>query len=166
MSFAPLTLATISQVVGVGSAIFGAVSQAQAANYQAAVAERNRVISEENARRAAETSQAEVADWGESARAQMGNMLAELAATGGRIGAGTSALQRRAASNLAARDAQRLREQGNVRIDAFSQQASDFAADAGMARQRGAFSLVGGAINAFDSFVTGSARRNDLKRIR
>lgn len=160
MSFDPISLATIGKVVGVASSIFGTVSSMQAASYQAAVAERNQRLAEENAARAVETSQLEAQDWGESARQQLGNMVAELSASGGRVGAGTSLLQRRAAESLSRRDAGRIREQGNTRADAFSQQAADFGAEAGQAKRRQGFALISGGLGALDSFVSGATRTN------
>lgn len=160
MSFDPISLATIGQVVGVASSIFGTISNMQAASYQAAVAERNQRLAEENARKAVEASQTEAQDWGESARQQLGNMVAELSSSGARMGTGSSLLQRRGAESLSRRDASRIREAGNVRSDAASQQAADFSAEATQSRNRAGFALFSGGLGALDSFVSGATRIN------
>lgn len=162
MSFDPFTLAGLAKVVGAAGSVVSALGNMQAANYQAAVAERNRILFEENARAEIEQSQREQADWSESARGQLGALAAEAAAGGG-TRAGSPLLQQKGAEGLARRDATRIREEGVVRADVQFQAAADAGAQAQMARSQSQFALFGGGLGALDSYIGGATRIRRMK---
>lgn len=163
MSFSPALFGTISQVVGIASSVIGTIAQMQAAQYQAAVAERNRRTAEENAVRELERSQLEQQDWGQEARGQIASLMAQLSAGGMRGDLGSAALQRRDAHSLARRDAERIRQEGTTRATGFAQQAADFAGEAGMARRRAGFALFEGVAGGLSTYLS-HAQRNARTR--
>jgi hypothetical protein len=154
MSFDPITLMTIGQVVSSVSALASGFAGMQASNYQAAVAARNSQIAEENARRAIEQTQREQADWGESARGQLGALAAAGAASGVLQTGGSGALALRGAHRLTQRDSERIGQEGRLQADNFYQQAADFTSDARMARRRGRSELFGGALGAAGTYIS------------
>lgn len=158
MSIDPITLMTIGRSVAAVSGIVGTIGNMQAASYQSAVAARNAQIADENARRAVEQSQLEQQDWGEEARGQIGQLVASMSASGGRIDSGSSFLRRRGAQELAQRDAGRIREEGRVTADRFRQQQADFTSESQGARRRGRFSLFEGVLNVGSTYLSDSSR--------
>src|SRR5690606_3917943 len=133
----------------------------QASQYQAAVAERNRLIFEQNARAEVEQAQREQADWGVAARGQLGELAAELAASGA-VG-GSAGLRYTGAGALARRDSQRIAEEGKVRADGQYQAAADAQSQAAQARSAGKFALFSGATSALSTYISGATQTRRIK---
>jgi len=162
MSFlTPLLLSQISTGVAVAGTAISTIGGMQQASYQAAVAQRNQQIMEQNARAEIESSQREQAEWGVSAQGQLGQLAAELASTGTR--GGTTALRQRGAGLLARRDAERIGEEGRVRADANYQGAADSASQARQAKRARGFSLLSGALGMADSYISGSTQTRRIQ---
>ena len=77
-----MTLPIIGLVTSFASAAFQGISGAQAANYQAAIAEQNQQVAKENANRTIQASQVEQQDRDLTARALLGEQVSEQAASG------------------------------------------------------------------------------------
>lgn len=160
-----IDLLTIGKVVSTVSAGIGTISQMQASAYQQAVAERNAQIAEQNARRAVETSQREQMDWSEEARQQFGGLMASLAAGGVMVEGGSANLLRSGTRSLIERDAERIREEGDIRARGFRQQGADFQADASMARRRRGFDLFGGVASTFSTYLSHATQNRKTRSL-
>jgi hypothetical protein len=116
----PLTilLPLLGILVGVAGTVVGVNAQIQANNYQKQIAERNRALMEENARRAIHASQTAQIQQDEITRGLLGEQLAEQSASGLRIGGRSQMLTRKSARELGRRDALNIRYQGEV--DAYN----------------------------------------------
>lgn len=163
MSFDPITLMTIGTIAGVGGAAVSGLAAFQQAQYQAAVAERNRITMEQNAREAIVQSQREQADWGISAREQLGNLAAEIAASGVTGGSGNMRLQ--GAGLLARRDNQRINEEGVQQANNYYQAAADAEGAAAQARAAGRFSIFQTGASMLNSYIGGSLQTQRVKRL-
>lgn len=156
MAIGAIGLAQIAQVVSVGSAVIGTIGQMQAASYQASVAARNQEIAEENARRASNDAQLEQIDASQDAAREIGALIAEQSASGISLSSGSSLLRRRDLQEYAQRDSQRIREQGNVNIRNFKQQAADFASEREVAKASRSNAFTGGLLNIGSSYIGGA----------
>lgn len=164
MSFlTPVLMSQIGTVTSVVGSAVSAISGMQQASYQAAVAERNRQIMEQNARAEIEASQREQQDWGVSAKGQLGQLAAELAASG--VRGGSAALRQTGAGLLARRDAERISEEGRTRANANYQAAADAAATAAQARSARRYALFSGLLNMADSYISGSTQTRLIKKM-
>lgn len=162
MSFiAPVLLSQLSTVAAVAGSAISTISGMQQASYQAAVAQRNQQIMEQNARAEIENTQREQADWGVSASGQLGQLAAELASTG--VRGGTNVARQRGAGLLARRDASRIAEEGKVRADAAYQAAADSASQAQQAKRAGVFTLFKGGLSTLDSYISGSTQTRRIR---
>lgn len=159
MSFLPFP--TIFAALSTAGAVVSGLSQIQAAQYQAAVAERNRKLFEENARQELMQSQQEQADWGVSAREQLGNLASELAASG--VSGGSASARMRSANLLARRDNARINEEGVNRANAQYQAAADAQGQANMARSSRNFALFSTGLSALDSYIGGATQVRRMK---
>lgn len=160
-----IDLLTIGKVISTVSSAVGAIGQMQASAYQQAVAERNAKIAEQNARNAIETAQREQMDWSEEARQQFGGLMASLAAGGVLVEGGTANLLRSGTRELISRDAERIRESGDIEARAFRQQGADFHAEAGMARRRRGFDLFGGVASTFSTYVSAATQNRKTRSL-
>ena len=96
-------------VMAAGTA-FSAVSQYQAGKYQAAVASQNAKIMDKRAESENFALSQDIQGRDQEAKAQIGELIAEQAASGVDIGKGTALLRRTSLQRLAGRDRQRLTE--------------------------------------------------------
>lgn len=163
---------------GVGTVV-NTISQMRAASYQQAVAARNAEIAnnnartaEENARRAATDSQTEQRDWGENARQQFGMLMADMAGSGVSMEGGTAGLLRSGTRDLARRDSERVRADGDESVRGFYQQAADFRGQKGdfqaqavMAGNQKKFALFGGALDLASTYVSHATRTKRSKSL-
>lgn len=162
MSFlTPILMSQISTVMSVVGSAVSAMSAMQQASYQAAVAQRNQQLMEQNARAEIENTQREQADWGVSAQGQLGQLAAELAASG--VRGGSAAMRQSGAGLLARRDSERIGEEGRVRADANYQAAADQGAQAAQARRAGGFALFSGGLNMLSSYISGSTQTQRIR---
>jgi hypothetical protein len=165
------TLAMVSlagTVLSAGMGAMGAIQQGQAqadaANYQAAVARNNQIIAQQNATREAATGreQAQVKDFENAAK--MGGILAAQGASGVDIGSGTSKEVRQSAQQIGRLDTQTIMDTALQRVRGFNVEASSQGATAqldtmraGQAQQAGflgaAGSLIGGASSFSDKWL-------------
>lgn len=151
----PVTLATIATVASVASGAVGAVGAIQQgraakaqADYQARVAENNRILAERAAKQAEEAGELASHQARQRARQLIGRQRAIIAAGGGDVGVGSALditsdtaafgeLDALTIKTNAARDAANYRAQG-----------ANFQADADLARARGSTALTSSYFNA------------------
>ena len=164
MGVDPVSLAIVGAVVGgIGDVVSTRGEMSQAA-YKGAVAERNAAIAEENRVATIEASQREQMDWSESARQQMGSLLAGFSASG--LAAGGSNAQIRAGQEaLILRDAERIRAEGVGEADRFAQQRADFLSEANVAKAERRNALTSGILRVVSSLVGGATAVNRAKGI-
>lgn len=156
MSFDPISLLTIGKFIGVAATGASAIGNLQASQYNAAVAERNAVLMDQNAKRLAEKAQQDVQDLGEQQAAEKGQMLAEMGASGFDIASGSTALQRAALDRLARRDAQRTAVEGGNDVRQAQQSAADYRSSALQQKKAGKMQLFGDLAGGFDSYISSS----------
>lgn len=159
-----MTLAAIGTGISAFSSITQGISNFRAGQYRAQVAEKNKLIAEENARRAIERAQAEQQDQDIMALVLLGEQEAAQGASGLSFGSRSFALTRRASRELARRDALRTREGGEVEARNFRQQALDFENQAGFERSSARGSLLEGFLGAGSSLISGAAKVRNRKR--
>lgn len=147
-------------IIGLGlnfvSGAFSAISQSQAASYQAAIAKRNQEIAQGNAVRSVQTAQVEQQDRDNVARALLGEQVAEQSASGFTLGSGSFRRARRSAQELARQDALRIRQAGDVDAFNYKVQAANYGAEAKLASMTASSSLLGGFLGAGASLVSGA----------
>lgn len=166
MAFAPvaLTIPTlltgISTAVGVVGAIMSASASAQAAQYQAAIYQRQEEVNKINAARAIETAQQQQLEQDQQTRAFLGEQLAAQSASGLRIGGGSAMLTRKSARELGRLDALNIRQAGEVEAYNWKVGAADAAASASFAKMQANNSLLEGAFAAGGTLVGGLSKIN------
>lgn len=163
MGIDPVSLALIGTVVAGAGAVQQMVATRNMASYEQKLAERNQLIQEDNARSAVLESQIEQQDWSRSAREQIGQMVAEMGASGLSVNSGSNLLRRVGTQEAVERDAQRIREDGNNRADQFRQRASDSGAEASLAGARKRNATTAGIINIGSTLIGGATQVNRAK---
>jgi hypothetical protein len=157
------TLSSITtglQVVGTVAGMASAMSQA---SYNSKVAENNAIIADQNAQEAILDSQKEAQQRGLAAQAEMGDLLANQAASGLNLGSGSYALARKSQAELAARDTEIVTADGRRRAENYQQQATDFRSEAAQQKAAGRWSIIEGGLGIASSAVSGATRVNKIK---
>lgn len=163
MGIDPVTLAIVGSVVAGAGAVQGMIAARNQAAYEQKLAQRNALIAEDNARTAIIDSQEEQQDWSRSARDQIGQMVAEMGASGVSLDTGTNLLRRQSTQQDVVRDAQRIRQEGNVRADAYRNQKSNFIGEASAASARKRNATVEGALNIGSTLIGGATSVNKAR---
>lgn len=165
MSFlAPLAGAlggSFGTALQVGGGIVSTLGSIGQMNYQAQVAKNNAQIAAQNAQKASDQAQQEQLASDQETAALLGQQEAIQGGSGLAIGQGSQLRTRRTAQRLGRQDAQRIREQGNVNIQNFLQQAENFRGEASAARSNMFGAAIGGALNTVSSIkpsLVGGAR--------
>lgn len=159
MTAAMIPMLTVaSTLVSAGGSILQGVQANKMAKYQAKVAEMNKSIAEDNARRAIERSQVEQQESDMTALAFMGSQEAMQGASGLSLGGASQQLARKSSKELARLDALRIRQGGELEAYNYRTQGVNFGAEASMAKAGGKNSLVSGFIDAGSSLLTGAGR--------
>jgi hypothetical protein len=115
--------------------------------YQSRVAKANAAIAQQNAAKAVQTAhqQAQIGD--QEAAQDIGAMMAQAGASGLSLGVGSSALRRRSAEELAARDRGFTVYAGEMEAAGYKQEAANY-------RSEGRNALGGGMLDAFSSVLS------------
>ena len=151
-------LAPIGLALSFASTAFQGIAGAQAASYQAAIAEQNQQVAKENANRTIQASQVEQQDRDLTARALLGEQVTEQAASGLTLGSRSFRLARRSAQQLARKDALNIRQAGAVDAYNYRTQAANFGMQADLARSSASSSLLGGFLGAGTSLISGASK--------
>lgn len=162
MGFDPATLLLVaSTVVSAGGAIAGGIAQANAANYQAHVADINKQIALENANRAILRSQEEARQQDEQTRALLGAQEAEQSASGLKLGGRSFALTRKAAAELGRQDTLNVRQAGELESYKFKTDVVNAQASSDLYHMQASNALLQGFLDAGSSII-GGARSSGL----
>lgn len=137
---------------GLGSLVSG-VSGFMAANAQSKINEYNAKLAEDNARRTIERSQVEQEEQDLAARGFLGEQMASLAASGTDVGTGSALRTRVSARELARKDALNIRQAGEIEAYNYKTQAAGERMQGQATKAQGAFSLIGGFLNAGTSIA-------------
>lgn len=159
-------LTKIATGISAAGSVISMIGNMQAASYQAAVAQRNAQIMEENARRELDRAQVEVQDQAEAARFQIGQVIAAQGASGISLNTGSALRRRDDLTQLASRDALRTRQDAELRAENMRQGAADFRAEAGQARSRRTFSIFSGVADVGSTLIGGATQLNRLRSMR
>lgn len=130
-----------------GSVTSGLASYSAA---QAQVAQQEQVarIADENAKRAGLRAQIEQQDQDFQTRAMLGQQLAEQSASGLDIGFGSTKYARIAGAQVGRRDALNVRQEGDIQVNNFQNQAAGARAQAAASENAGTFALLGSFLKA------------------
>jgi len=146
MQLLPLAFKGMSTTLAtVGTAISAATSVASGM-YQSRVANINAQIADQNAARARQEGAVQSQMQDMEATQQIGDIVAQTAASGLDIGVGSGALRRRSAEELATRDRTFNQYNTEKEVAGFQQQASSFRAEGRSAR-------VGGILGGLSSLT-------------
>lgn len=164
----PVTLATVALVgstlsagVGAVGAISSANAQSDAAKYQAQVATNNATIAGQNARYAAAAgaTQAQARDF--KTRATVGAIEAAQGSSGIDVGSPTSKEVRDSAEQLGRLDTATIMSNAMLQSRAYSAQATNFDAQAGLDKMQASNAQTAGGIGAFTSLLSGASSFSD-----
>lgn len=156
----PVSWTTILSVGGTAVSTYGAV---QASNAQAQQDMNNAAIAEENRKSAIFESNVAAQEKDFEARAELGALLAGAGASGLNMGSGSKALQRKSATELAAKDRGRIINQGEVEAAQYEQQRDDYLASAESRKTTTWFTALGGAVDMGTSYIDGATKVDKRK---
>lgn len=159
-----MTIAAAGIALGFASTLFQGFTAYQSASYQAAVAEMNAEIANENAKRALERSQVEQQDQDAITLAMLGEQQAGQAASGLAFGSRSFRLQRKSAQELGRKDALNIRQAGEIEAYNYRTDAANYQAQAGIAKASGVNSLLGSFLYGAGSLVSGATKVRDPDR--
>lgn len=140
------------------SSVFAGFTQYRAGQYQVSIANMNKKIAEENAKRAQFSAQVEQQDSDLVARAMLGEQVAEQAASGLTLNSGSFRLARKSAHELARKDALNIRTAGDVEAHNYKVEAANYALQSQGMRSSAWGSLLGGFLEGAGSLISGTAK--------
>jgi len=150
---------------GIGTVV-SAISQSNAANFQAAIDQQNADIANQNAIDTVAKSQEDQLALDLENAAIMDEQLALMGGSGISAGSGSSQLKRKSAKKLARKDATNLRDAGNQQADNFKQQQANFLNSKTLSKKRASSALVGGFLKGATSILGSSKSFSGSSRIR
>lgn len=151
-----MTIAAAAIGLSVASAAFKGISGYQMGSYQAQVAEMNKKIAEENARRAIERSQVEQQSQDALTLAMLGEQEAVQSASGLSVNSKSFKDTRRAARILGRMDALNVRQAGEIEAYNYRTDAANFGAQSGIHRAEGRNALLSSFLDVGKSLVGGA----------
>lgn len=159
-----MSVAAAGLVLGFASTVFQGYTSYQAASYQAAIADMNQEIANENAVRALERSQIEQQDQDSITLAMLGEQEAQQAASGLAFGSRSFRLTRKSAQELGRKDALNIRQAGELEAYDYKTQAANFGAAAEANKASATNSLLGGFLGGTASLISGATKIRDPDR--
>lgn len=147
-----------------GSQVIGGMAESRAARYRQQVAEMNRKIAEDNARRAIEKSQIDAQDNDMVTLAELGEITAGQGASGLSLGSRSSRRVRKTVRELGRLDTLNIRQEGELRSYGFKTDAANYKAQAGLDRMSSRNSLLQGWIGGASSLIGGAAKIRNSRR--
>lgn len=142
-----MELAGASLFQALGTVVSG-VTGFMAMQSQAAVQRMNAQIAEDNAKRTLQRSQIDQQNQDIQSRALMGQQLAQQAASGIDVGAGSAVRTQLSAKELARLDALNVRQAGELEAFDHKANAASLRAQAGITSSSGMFNLLGSFLDA------------------
>lgn len=159
-----MSIAAAGLALGFVSSAFQGFTAYQSASYQAAIAELNQSIANDNAQRALERVQIEQQDQDAITLAMLGEQEAAQASSGLAFGSRSFRLARKSAQELGRKDALNIRQAGEIEAYNYRTQAANFGAQAQFAKASGVNSLLGGFLGGIGSLVSGATKVRDPDR--
>lgn len=147
---------TLAQGLSAAGSVVSGVLGFASANYQAQVAQMNQEIAMENAARANTRGQEAAMEQDALTRGMLGEQIAAQSASGLSLSSGSAIKTRKAARVLGRKDAENVKEAGDIEAYNYKVDAANFGAQGNSARLSGMGSLLGGFLNA--GTVLGGAR--------
>lgn len=157
------TASIASTALGIGSALVTGVASIMSNNAQSKQLKEQARIADENASRARFRSQTEQQDQDLLARAALGDLASQQAASGLSFGSGSFASRRKAAQILARKDALNIRQGGELEAAAFDQEAADARRQAQLTKRGNLFSMLNMGFDVGSSLVGGASKLNRVK---
>lgn len=145
-------LTATSGLLGAFGAVTSGIAGANAAKYQAGIANLNSLYANDNAARAQERSQSAQLEQDALTRAQIGQQEAIQSASG--LGGRSQMLTRKASIELGRQDALRTIESGELEAYNFRNQSAAFKSEASVANSRASNSMLSGFLNAGNSLIS------------
>lgn len=159
-----MTIAAAGLALSFGSALFQGYTSYQAASYQAAIAEMNQDIANDNAVRALQRSQVEQQDQDAITLAMLGEQEAAQGASGLAFGSRSFRLTRKSAQELGRKDALNIRQAGELEAYDYKTQAANFGAAASANKASATNSLLGSFLGGTASLISGATKVRDPDR--
>lgn len=168
MSFDAGSLQTFAMASSAASAITGAAgsiatgnANAEAAQYQAAVARNNQVVAEQNAKFATDAGRRQEAAMRERTAQMIGQQRAQMAANGIDIGSGSALRLQEDTAAVGELDALTIRNNAARAAYGYGVQASDFGSNSTMLGRQARNAETAGGIGAISSIVGGAGSVSD-----
>lgn len=155
-------LPLIAAGVGVAGAAVSAAATISANNYQKKVAERNRQLALENAKRAETQAQADQLSQDMKTRELLGQQIAAQSASGLKLGGRSQMLTRKAARELGRMDALNIRREGDVARWNYEQIANDETEKIKQFNSANGFALLSGFLDAAGAGISGLSNKSTL----
>lgn len=157
MSIDPVTLTAISAGVSALGGIATGIASAQAANYQAKVAENNAKIAQQNAVYAAHAGEAKAQQESLRAAARNAAVKGAMAANGVDVNTGSAVDVQASSAAMGSLSTENVMREGQMKSYGYRTQAQDFKDQAGLYRQQASSAMAGGLIKGFSSLLSGAS---------
>lgn len=158
----PATIAIAATAIAATGAITGGIAQANAAHYQAQVANNNSTIATQNARYAASATAANTEQAGLKARARQASVRAGLAANNVEIGSGSAADTQESQRKIGALDVAKTASNDALQVYGYESQATGYKAQSKLEESQvgpdiaGGFFKAAGVIGSNASLISGA----------
>lgn len=159
-------LAPALPFISAGASLLSGVAANRDAQYQAAVGDKNAAMLEEMARRESFAANQDIQDQDTSARAEIADMLSQMAASGLSADSGSFMFKRAGAATLAKRDRTRLAQKRDVQAYNTKVQAMSTKNEAAATRRGGRTSLLSSLLQTPASYLSGASMVTDYNRNR
>lgn len=154
----PATAMALS-IAGTGVSALGQISSANAASenaaYQAAVANNNQIIANQNAQYAAQAGQAAVTRQQLIERDKVGGLIAAMGASGIDPNTGSAARVRKSAGDIGQLDVENKGQEAALRVYGFRTQATNYEAQSKLYQQEADQAPLAGLISAGGTLLNG-----------
>ncbi len=157
-------LAPLIPYITAGATVLSGFASMQATQYQAAIAENNAKLLEQQAERENFAANQDLQSQDEAARAEIAALMAQMDASGLRSDTGTLLLRRQSAYKLAARDRERLAQKRDIQLENTKRQASSTRAEAKALKRNAGLGLLTTALSIPTSFLSSASAVNEYNR--
>jgi hypothetical protein len=157
-------LAPLAPYLMAGSTAVSGLAQMQNSNYQAAVATQNADLLRQQTERETFAANQDIADQDVAARGEIADLVAQMGSSGINANTGSLMFRRAGAEFLVARDRERLGQKRDIALENGKRQEASQRAEAKALKRSGRLALLGTAINAGSSFLSGATMLNDYNR--
>ena len=153
-----------STVVSSVGAVVSGIGQAQQANYQASVADQNRVLANNQARDSIDNTNLEAQRRYRALAQTQGNQQAAMAANGVDLNFGSALDVQRDTAMIGAEDASQIYKAGAERTKGYEINAFNFASQASAERAKASGAMIGGLFNAASTALGGASQISKMRK--